>query len=118
MDLSIVSQDADVTQIKVGGRITQRQLANTADAIVDLLGPDAYKLKILLDMRDAEFLDSSGISWLLIVHKRCREQGGKFVLFALPPMVSNVLKILRMQLVFDIANTQEEALKKAQGETA
>ena len=116
MDLSIVSQNGQVTQLKVKGRITQKQLASSSDVLVDVLGPEAYKGKVLLDMRDADFLDSSGVSWLLIAHKRFREQGGRFVLYSVPPMVLNVLKILRMQLVFDMADTPEEALQKAQGE--
>jgi anti-anti-sigma factor len=118
MDLSIVSQDGDVAVLKIRGRVTQRQLSNSPDALADLLGPDVYVRKVLLDMRDAEFLDSSGISWLLISHKRFREKGGRLVLFAVPPMVMNVLKILRMQLVFDLAGTHEEALQKAQGAQA
>lgn len=115
MDLSIVSREGDTAQLKVRGRVTQRQLAVSADKLVDLLGTTAYTHKLLIDMRDAEYLDSSGISWLLISHKRCREQGGRLVLFALPPMVMNVLKVLRMQLVFDLAGSYDEALQKAQG---
>jgi anti-anti-sigma factor len=116
MDLSIVSEDGPIANLKVKGRVTQRQLASSSDVLADVLGPEVYKRKVLLDMRDAEFLDSSGVSWLLIAHKRFREQGGRFVLYAVPPMVMNVLKILRMQLVFDMTDTHEDALAKAQGE--
>jgi anti-anti-sigma factor len=115
MDLSIVSQDADVAQLKIRGRVTQRQLSSSADLLVDLLGSDVYTRKVLIDMRDTEFMDSSGISWLLIAHKRFREKGGRFVLYALPPMVMNVLKVLKMQLVFELAGTHDEALEKVRG---
>jgi len=118
MDLSVVSQEGEISHLKVKGRVTQRQLMSSTDVLVDRLGLEVYKGKVLLDMREAEFLDSSGVSWLLIAHKRFREQGGRFVLYAVAPMVLNVLRVLKMQLVFDLSDTYDEALKKVQGDPA
>ena len=118
MDLSVVSRDGGIAHLKVKGRVTQKQVQSAADVLTDRLGHEVYKGKVLLDMRDADFLDSSGVSWLLIAHKRFREQGGRFVLYAVAPMVLNVLKVLKMQLVFELADNYDEALKKVQGDPA
>lgn len=118
MQLSIQSEDEFVVRIRVAGKITQNQVAMGGDLFRELLGEDAYSRKILLNLRDAEALDSSGVGWLLMTHKRFRENGGRMVLFAAPAIVINVLKVLRIHLVLDLATTDEEARKMIQGETS
>lgn len=115
MDLAIVSNDGDVAHIKLRGRATQRQMVAAEDCLVEILGASAYQGKVVLDLSETIFVDSSGVSWLLIAHKRFREQGGQLVLCGVPPMIMKVLTVLRMQLVFEIAETLEEARQKVRG---
>lgn len=114
MDLAIVSDERDLAHVKLRGKVTQRQVTASKDSLVDLLGGDAYRRKVLLDLSETIFLDSSGVTWLLISHKRFRQQGGQFVLCAVPPLVMKVLTMLRLQMVFDIAETLEDARQKMQ----
>ena len=118
MHLSIESEDNGVVQVKSSGRITQDQLAKTPDPLGDLLGADAFSRNVLLDMSDTEFLDSSGVSWLLVSHKKFQEEKGRMVIHSVPPIVLNVIKILRMNLVFELAENEQAALVKMRGKVS
>src|SRR3954469_5726222 len=109
MKLSIDSDDGQTVSVKIAGNVNQQEIALLADPVSDLLGPEAYRRRVCMDLGNAGFLDSSGINWLILSHKRFREQGGRLVLHSLPPMVMNVIKILKMQKVFDIAESQQAA---------
>ena len=110
MKLNTMSDDGGVLQIQVTGRITQDKLSPTADALADLLGPEGYARRVVLSLADVDFIDTSGIGWLLARHKRFREGGGKLVLHSVVPMVLEVLKVLRLHTVFHLADDEPAAL--------
>lgn len=118
MELAIQSEQDAAVHISVSGRITQDQVAVNADPLRELLGADVYSRNVLLNMRNAEFMDSSGVSWLLISHKRFKENDGRMVLYNVPPIVSNVLKVLRMHLVFNLAADEDAAEALLRGNEA
>jgi anti-anti-sigma factor len=118
MKLSIHADDGKFLRMRLAGRVTQKELPAQEDLFVAQIGHDAYRRRVLLNMEDSEFLDSSGVSWLLVAHKKFREQGGKLVLHSLPPMVSNVLKVLRMNQILTLADSENAALKLVEGDSA
>lgn len=109
MKLTVKSDQDNVAEIDVAGPVTQDLLAVAGDALTKALGPSAYSRKLLLDLRNAEHIDTSGINWLLTMHRRARDAGGRLVLFSIPPLVDNVLRVLRMHTVFEIAPNREDA---------
>jgi anti-anti-sigma factor len=116
MQLLIHADDGKLLRMRLNGRVTQKELPAQEDLFVSQIGPEAYKRRVLVDMQDSEFLDSSGVSWLLVSHKKFREQGGRLVLHSLPPLVSNVLKVLRMNQILMLAETEQAAVKLLEGE--
>lgn len=81
-----------------------------------LIGEKAYQRVVLLDMREADLIDSSGVGWLLTCNKRFTEAKGKLILFNMPQMVANVFKLMRLDTFFHIVGNSEAALRLAQGE--
>jgi anti-anti-sigma factor len=61
-------------------------------------------------MQGVGAIDSSGVNWLLQRRSRFRQEGGRLVLHSLPPTIENVLKMLRMQRVLEIAEDEASAL--------
>ncbi len=114
MELSIQSDDGGVVRMQIKGPVVQNKLQPAAEPIGDMLGAGGYARKVVLDLQGAEFIDSSGVNWLLRCHKRFRENGSRLVLYGIPPLVMNILKVLRMHLVFDLARSEEEAVEVAQ----
>lgn len=109
MKISIDSDDGSTVCMKINGSVTQQEVALLADPLSDLLGPDAYQRRVCMDLGNTGFLDSSGINWLILNNQRFRDHGGRLVLHSLPPMVMNVIKILKMQRVFEIADSPQAA---------
>jgi len=109
MQVTLLSDKDGICSYTISGSVTQQKLRKFDDPL-EAGGAEAYGKKNLFDMSGTEFLDSSGISWLLVCHKRCREAGGQLVMHSLPKMVNNVLMVLRMNLVFDIAENEKAAL--------
>lgn len=114
MKISIDSEEGGTVCMRVAGSVTQKEIEILADPMSDLLGADAYRRRVCLDLGNTAFLDSSGINWLILSNKRFREQGGRLVLHSLPPLVMNVIKILKMQRVFEIVDSSQSAKKLLQ----
>ena len=102
MKLSIAKDDGQSVDIAVSGSVTQRELGPYQEPLVELLGPTAYGRQIRLDLRETNYVDSSGVGWLLACHKRMRQAGGKLTLHAPHPTVANTLKVLKLEKVFEI----------------
>lgn len=116
MDLDLVSDDGDLVRLQLKGRIVQDVLGRQGEPIGELLGPNGYRRKTLMSLAKTDFIGSSGLSWLLVAHKRFREAGGKLVLHSVPVMVRDVLKVMRLDLVLDVADNESDAVARAQGD--
>jgi anti-anti-sigma factor len=115
MRVNTVSDDGDVLRLQVSGRVTQDKLSPTSDQLGDLLGTQGYARQVALSLADVDFIDTSGIGWLLARHKRFREAGGRLVIHSVMPMVLEVLKVLRLHTVLELADNESTALAMAQG---
>ncbi|HZN33740.1 MAG TPA: STAS domain-containing protein [Pirellulaceae bacterium] len=102
MKLSIAQDDGNQVCVAISGQVTQREVSPIEEPLALLLGPTAYSRLVRLDLSNASFMDSSGVGWLLTCQKRMRQAGGKLTLFSPHPIVANVLKVLKLERVFDI----------------
>jgi anti-anti-sigma factor len=103
MEITLESGESDAVWLRCGGAITQNSTTACGDLLRDHAGNDAYDKTVIIDLSETSRIDSSGVSWLLTCQKRCREHGGRFILHSLPPDVSNVLKVLRLDRALEIA---------------
>ena len=110
MDLSIESNDKGVVRVKVKGQIVQTALNMPPEPLGQLLGDGAYGHKVVMNLGEATFIDSSGLGWLLMCHRRFRDAAGRFILHSMPPMVSDVVKVMRLDQVLKIVEDEGSAL--------
>ena len=66
--------------------------------------------KLIVDMGQVEFCDSSGLSALLIADRAMREHGGKVHLVAVHKKVLDLMKISQLDRVFTINGKLADAL--------
>lgn len=109
MEIRIQSTDDNLVRIQLSGRITQDSRPDDGNPLAQAVGQDVYGRRVMLDMERVEFLDSSGIGWLLSMNRQFREQGGALALHSVPPLVANALKLLRLDEVLTIADDAREA---------
>jgi anti-anti-sigma factor len=117
MQMTVVpSEDPAVVRLKCEGQISQSNFQPGVDPIEHLLGPGCFSRKVLLNLEKTEYIDSSGISWLIACHKHFLKAGGKLVLHSIPPMVYQALQWLRMPLILHLADDEPTARALALGE--
>ena len=74
-----------------------------------LLGPDCYGRKILLDLQNTPYIDSSGVSWLVNFHKHCHEAGGILVVHSVPSSIMAILKLLHIDRYLNLVEDEQAA---------
>jgi anti-sigma B factor antagonist len=68
--------------------------------------------KIAIDFGLVSYIDSSGLATLIELSQRLKKIDGKFRLFALSEKVKNVFEVTKLFRVFEIFDTQEQALNE------
>ena len=64
----------------------------------------------MLNLKAVKYIDSSGIASLLEVLKEARQSKKRLVLFGLTAAVLQVLQLTRLTGVFEIRETEEQAV--------
>lgn len=65
--------------------------------------------RIILDLAESRYCDSSGLSAVLIGNRLCRDSQGTFVLCSLQPSVEKLVQISQLDRVLTITPTSSEA---------
>ncbi len=67
--------------------------------------------KIILDLKDCVYSDSSGLSSILVGNRLCEDSKGTFIICNLSPGVEKLVKLAMLDTILTIASDQEEAKK-------
>ena len=98
-----------VTVVDMSGRITLGEgSVILRDTVRDLLGKE--QKKILLNLGDVTYIDSSGIGELVSAFTSVRNQGGELKLLNLTKKVHDLLQITKLYTVFDIKDDETAAV--------
>ena len=114
MELSLVADDENVLHVQVKGRIVRSEV-ESSDPLRDVPGGEDYTRRLVLNLSDVEYIDSSGVGWLLARHKRYREAGGELVIHSLSPMVLDMIRMLQLDSVLRLADDEITALALVRG---
>ena len=114
MRLTLLSHSDQVTRLECEGEVTQYQFIPGQDPLHEILGPNIFRRCALLSLDKTTHVDSSGVSWLLSSHKQFERSGGRLVLHSIPPMVLQVLRLLKLTTLLNIATNEADALQKVQ----
>ena len=66
--------------------------------------------KFILDLADLKYVNSSGLNILINILTKSRKSGGDVAITALSPKVKELLIITKLNTVFNITNSVDEAL--------
>lgn len=98
-----------VTVIDLSGRITLGEGSVVLrDTIRDAVA--AGNKKILLNLGDVTYIDSSGIGELVSGFTSVRNQGGELKLLNLTKKVHDLLQITKLYTVFDVKDDEATAI--------
>jgi anti-sigma B factor antagonist len=66
--------------------------------------------RVVLNLSAIRYIDSSGIAVMIEVLKASQRLNRQFVLFGMSPAVYNVFKLTHVLKIFQVAETEEQAL--------
>jgi anti-sigma B factor antagonist len=110
MSLRATHRDAgQVTVVDLSGRIVlgdgSALLRKTVRGLLD-----DQRRKILLNLADVDYIDSSGIGELVSGYTAVKNQGGDLKLLHLTKKVRDLLQITKLYTVFDVFTDERQAV--------
>ena len=111
MNLKVSTRQVDgVSIVDCSGRITLGEGSIVLrDTVKDLLGKG--QKKILLNLGDVNYIDSSGIGELVSAFTTAKNQSGELKLLNLTKKVHDLLQITKLYTVFDVKDDEAAAVK-------
>ena len=111
MNLRVSTRQVDgVSIVDCSGRITLGEGSVVLrDTVKDLLAKG--QKKILLNLGDVNYIDSSGIGELVSAYTTAKNQGGELKLLNLTKKVHDLLQITKLYTVFDVKDDETAAVK-------
>ena len=109
MKISVRQVDG-VTIVDCSGRITLGEGSVTLrDTVREILAKG--QKKILLNLADVNYIDSSGIGELVSAFTTTKNQNGELKLLKLTKKVNDLLQITKLYTVFDVQDDETAAVK-------
>lgn len=100
----------EVTVVDLSGRITLGEgsalLRKTVRGLLE-----EQRTKILLNLADVDYIDSSGIGELVSGYTAVKNRGGELKLLQLTKKVRDLLQITKLFTVFDVYSDEPTALR-------
>ena len=110
MSLKFKTRQVDgITILDLSGRITLGEGSVTLrDAVKDALAKG--NTRILLNLADVDYIDSSGIGELVSAYTSVKNAGGELKLLHLTKKVHDLLQITKLYTVFDVSDSETSAV--------
>jgi anti-anti-sigma factor len=112
MKFSVDKQDGLVVYELLEEKLTSLNAPVLKSELV-LANAEGFK-NIVIDLDKVRFVDSSGLSALLIGHRLCKDEKGIFALCGLNDATKNLIKISQLEEVLHMYSTQFDAVDAIQ----
>jgi anti-anti-sigma factor len=107
MDITVENRE-QVSVVKVKGQVDSATAPDLEKALKQLV--EANKNRIVLDLKEVDFLSSLGLRAIVLTLKSARGVNGDLRLAAPSPSVEKVLRTVGMTQMFNIYSSSEEAV--------
>jgi anti-sigma B factor antagonist len=108
--LAVREVSADLALVVLGGRVDAASVRTQRDQLHALVEKGIHH--VVIDLGTVTFLDSAGIAMLVSLLKRVRAADGDVrVVEPAEESVQNILRLTRLDLVFDLKPSVEAALR-------
>ena len=108
-DLALVPERfAGIIILRVHGRVTFRTEALFSHGLSEQIGP---KVRLLLDLTEAEHINSVGLGIIIRTLKRLRDHGGDLAVVSNRDSLTRAFQILNFHTVLTLVTNQDEGLR-------
>ena len=104
-----VRKSGDVMVIDIEGQLIVGNRQELKQKILDALGTG--ERKFVVNFSDTSYIDSSGLGVLVSLSKKIREEEGVLRLASLNGDLRTLFELTKLDTLFEIAGSREEALE-------
>src|SRR6267154_6418602 len=110
MQLRMSTRQVDgVLVVDCSGRVVfGEESASLRDTVKKLL---VQSPKVVLNLREVNYIDSGGLGTLVSLYTTARNAGGAVKLARLTQRVGDLLQVTKLLTVFEVFNSEEEAVQ-------
>jgi anti-anti-sigma factor len=113
LDVSL-ERIGEVPLARVSGRVDHANAEAFRGALAPVLTDCCHgAVPLVMDLSRLEYISSAGLRILMLAARQVAQQGGTLLLAAPQPVVRQILRISRFDLLFRIRDTLDEALAEA-----
>ena len=106
-----ISEENNCQLVKLSGElIDKHQAIDLIKSIDELL--ELNKIKWAIDLSGLKYMNSSGLNVLIQILTKTRNKGGESVIYNVSKKVNELLIITKLNTLFKVSGTKEEALSK------
>lgn len=99
-----------ITVLDMTGRITLGEDTAAFRRVIGSLIADGRK-RILLNLHEVPYIDSSGLGELVAAFTKVRDSGGELKLLNLSTKIRTLLQITRLYTIFDVHDDETAAIR-------
>ena len=97
-----------VAVIEIKGRLDSKTTADLEQKVLGLL--DSNTQRLLVDMAELDYINSSGLRVLVMAYQRLKKSGGKLAISGTKDYIMEVFEIAGYHRLFNLFASQEDAL--------
>jgi len=101
-------KNGEVYILSLKGEIDREGARTFQDRVTQIL--DSGEQRLLIDFSEVTYINSPGLSVLILVAKRLEKSGGRFALAGVNDSIQKVLRISGLTSLFSIFPARSEAL--------
>lgn len=105
--LTLLGEYLQALRMELSGEVAHNNRSD--EPFQQVAGPAVYSRNVLVDLSKCHYINSSGVGWLLIHHRRFQEGGGKLILHSASPVVMQIFNLMKMELVLHLCPDAAEA---------
>ena len=103
-----ITEEDNNQQLTLSGELIDKNQATELLASVEDLLRDG-KNKLMIDLSDLKYMNSSGLNVLIQILTKTRTAGGDSVIFNVSKKVNDLLVITKLNTLFKVVETKTEA---------
>ena len=118
--MEVTSQHIDnVLVVRMEGRIDFSNNKEFEKALLPVLSAETLEnCRVIFDLGGISYMSSAGLRVLMLAAKQLRPGNSEILMAGLQPLLREVFKISRLDMVFKVFDTVEEALAETSSATA
>jgi len=105
-----ITTQGDVTLLAIKGRMDAARVGAVRETLAKL--PDQGHKRIVLDLTELEWIDSSGVGALVVLYKNAKAKGGEVVVASLQRQPREIFRLLHLESAFQIFDTVPQAVAR------